>query len=290
MRKLYFITVLLLSLYFDLSMAASGPLFTLTAIGNQLIIKPNANHYYPSMGIKLTSAHTVGNCTPHANGFCLFSASNKAPKTLIVTGPIGKETGIICLSGPAQYSCQRFSLIPNCLTSTSLCTASNGTCRVFVSSLTHNGQLGGIAGANNMCQRLADAACLGGNWNAWLSDASTNARDNIGYNGTITYVRAANPMVIVAPQERLLDTATNNLNTTIALDEIGNVASRFVWTGTSSDGTANGQDCSNWTSGNIAQTGQVGDSSTINSNWTVQGLARVCSLSLSGLYCFEAPS
>src|SRR5690242_15690863 len=41
--------------------------------------------------------------------------------------------------------------------------------RVFVTSKTYQGTLGGLAGADMECQKLADAANLGGTWMAWLS-------------------------------------------------------------------------------------------------------------------------
>ena len=45
-----------------------------------------------------------------------------------------------------------------------------GPCRVFVSSTTHSGNLGGLSGADTTCQNLANAAGLPGTYRAWLSD------------------------------------------------------------------------------------------------------------------------
>src|SRR5262249_27131858 len=44
--------------------------------------------------------------------------------------------------------------------------------RVFVTSLTYTGNLGGLAGADALCQARADAAALGGTYKAWLADDS----------------------------------------------------------------------------------------------------------------------
>ena len=45
-----------------------------------------------------------------------------------------------------------------------------GEKRVFISSLEHNGNFGGLVGADHFCQDLADGAGLAGDYKAWLSD------------------------------------------------------------------------------------------------------------------------
>ena len=61
--------------------------------------------------------------------------------------------------------------LPCACTSPAVCVA--GKCiaalRVFVSSATYDGALGGHAGADATCQSLATAAALGGTWMAWIS-------------------------------------------------------------------------------------------------------------------------
>jgi len=51
--------------------------------------------------------------------------------------------------------------------------------RVFVTSSSWNGNLGGLSGAGAKCQQAADAAGLGGTWVAWLSDSTYDAKDRI---------------------------------------------------------------------------------------------------------------
>lgn len=53
------------------------------------------------------------------------------------------------------------------------CIAGRCTARVFVTSKLFKGNLGGLSGADQKCQSLADAVDLGGQFRAWLSDAST---------------------------------------------------------------------------------------------------------------------
>src|SRR5258706_10297466 len=47
-----------------------------------------------------------------------------------------------------------------------------GAKRFFVSSSSHDGKLGGVAGANAQCTLIAEAANLGGSWKALLAGAT----------------------------------------------------------------------------------------------------------------------
>lgn len=124
-----------------------------------------------------------------------------------------------------------------------------------------SGNLGGLAGADAICERLASAAGVGGrNWRAYLSTqavggaTAVNARDRIG-KGPWTNVKG----VVVARNLAELH-GTNNINKETALTETGAVVPArpdpVVWhdimTGSRPDGTAMppGRDatCSNWTS------------------------------------------
>ncbi len=51
--------------------------------------------------------------------------------------------------------------------------------RMFVTSTQYTGNLGGLAGADALCQGAALAGSLGGTWRAWLSTPSVNAIDRI---------------------------------------------------------------------------------------------------------------
>lgn len=68
------------------------------------------NHVYPFAGIKIdTPGFTIANsgidCTPAANGYCLFSVSNTSPKTLTILPAIGAsyEGGLVACLGGAPY-------------------------------------------------------------------------------------------------------------------------------------------------------------------------------------------
>ena len=125
------------------------------------------------------------------------------------------------------------------------------------------GDLGGLAGADALCESLAAAAGVGGrNWRAYLSTqasggvAAVNARDRIGKG---PWVNAAG--VAVARNLSELH-ANNDLNKATALTETGAVVpgrpdpenKHDIMTGSQPDGTAfpPGLDatCGNWTSSN----------------------------------------
>jgi hypothetical protein len=119
------------------------------------------------------------------------------------------------------------------------------------------GDLGGLAGADKMCQMLAQAAGAGGKtWRAYLStqgSGAVNARDRIGHGPW----RSAKGVVIAQDVGELH--GKNNINKETALTEKGDVVKgrgdtpnmHDILTGSRPDGTAfpAGEDrtCGNWT-------------------------------------------
>ncbi|MDP1602247.1 MAG: hypothetical protein Q8M03_03195 [Legionella sp.] len=263
-----------------------GPLFTTAITPTSITITPTARHYYPSMGIRITTPGvTVGGCVPYSNGYCLFDASNTAPRTLTLTGSPGALQGIICLNGQAELSCQRFgqSSMGTCQT------GSTGACGVFVRSAVQNGAMGGLAGANALCQATATANSFPGVWRAWLSTLTVNARTNILYNSSINYVRATNAGTVVAPPGTLLSGSLTNAPLT---ETAGVPAPNEIYTGTLIDGTSSAMNtsanCSSWTTALAGFSATYGVSTTFSSDWTQAGTVG-CG-GLLHLYCFEVPS
>jgi hypothetical protein len=132
----------------------------------------------------------------------------------------------------------------------------------FVTSVSigKGGDLGGLAGADAHCQRLAQAAGAGARtWRAYLSTqgaGAVNAKDRIGA-GPWTNAKGQ----VIAKDVNDLHSTTVNLTKTTALDEKGNpIPGRSspppnkhdAVTGTQMNGTAfaAGEDrtCGNWTS------------------------------------------
>ena len=134
----------------------------------------------------------------------------------------------------------------------------------FVTSngIGNGGNLGGLAGADNYCQTLAQAAGAGAKtWRAYLSTQAAdgkpavNARDRIG-KGPWQNSKG----VVIAKHVADLHSNTNNLTKQTALSEKGDVINgrgdtpnrHDVLTGSQPDGTAfaadNDRTCKNWTS------------------------------------------
>jgi hypothetical protein len=121
------------------------------------------------------------------------------------------------------------------------------------------GDLGGLAGADAQCARLAQAAgSTGKTWHAYLStqgDGAVNARDRIG-NGPWQNAKGT----VVAKSVADLHSGSNNLTKQTALSEKGDVINgrgdtpnrHDILTGSTAEGRAfpAGQDrtCGNWTS------------------------------------------
>ena len=138
---------------------------------------------------------------------------------------------------------------------------------VTSTSIGNGGNLGGLAGADNHCQTLAQAGGAGGPagaakvWRAYLSTQAAdgkpaiNAKDRIG-KGPWTNAKG----VVVAKDVADLHSASNNLSKQTALSEKGDVINgrgdtpnrHDILTGSQADGTAfSGTDdrtCKNWTS------------------------------------------
>jgi len=126
----------------------------------------------------------------------------------------------------------------------------------------NGGNLGGLAGADNHCQTLAQAAGAGAKtWHAYLSTQAAdgkpavNARDRIG-KGPWQNSKGTE----IAKDVADLHSANNNLTKQTALSEKGDVINgrgdtpnrHDVLTGSQGDGTAfgpeNDRTCKNWTS------------------------------------------
>jgi hypothetical protein len=117
---------------------------------------------------------------------------------------------------------------------------------VFVTSTQHRpSALGGLEGADAICQMRADAAGLDGTYRAWLSTSDTDAKNRLA--GARGWVRPDG-----SPFARdLAQIVAGGFYYPPMLDEHGAVPSTWrVWTGTLGDGTAlafEGHFCQDWT-------------------------------------------
>jgi uncharacterized protein DUF1554 len=153
--------------------------------------------------------------------------------------------------------------------------------RVFVTSAAFQGNLGGVAQADVICQEAADAACLGGSWLAWLSDNLVSAQQHLGNANGPWYL--VDGMTLVAQSKQTLLNST--LSHAIDKDPTLTVIAAAVWTGTYQNGAPTGFDCTSWTTNNAGPNGTIGQSNFASQQWTNQ-VGSSCD-QLAHLYCFE---
>jgi hypothetical protein len=159
-------------------------------------------------------------------------------------------------------------------------------CSVFLTSTRHNGNLGGVAGGDAICQTRADAAGLGGNFKAWLSDDSDSPASR--------FSRATTPYVL--PNGTRIANDWNDLTDGsiahhIDVTELGASVSgiKTVWTRTFPNGESAsfslGPDCQAWSNASSGHFGTNGLHEGSLSLWSFIG-ASSCNAQLR-LYCFQ---
>jgi len=166
------------------------------------------------------------------------------------------------------------------------------TVQVFVTSqsfpgdlMSSGGEVTGLDGADSLCTQAARDASppLDGAWTAWLSERSRDVVDRM-FDAEFRLLSG----ILVATS--LADLTTPPLNSAINLDEklapVG--AGTSVWTSTETDGTyGNSGTCDAWTSSDGVKSGQVGEASATDGEWTDKGGGNSCD-QLNRLYCFSA--
>jgi Protein of unknown function (DUF1554) len=143
--------------------------------------------------------------------------------------------------------------------------------------------MGGQAGADAECARLASAASLpSGIYKAWLSTSTANAISKLG--GARGFVRPdGQPFA-----DQASDIAAGQILNSLSLDQNGNeVGRQNVWTGTTDAGTINGSNtCGDWTFGNGSSFGELGETTGGAGAWSDDAVETDCLVSAS-IYCFD---
>ena len=152
---------------------------------------------------------------------------------------------------------------------------------IFLTSQVSPANLGGLGGADRLCNALASAAGMPGRYVAWLSDSRTDAVARVTSNGP--YVTRSG--IVVA--SGLADLVDGGLRHPISQDEHGNdVPPREVWTGTDPLGVRTASTCDDWRYGAAdAPYGSVGWNTAPDAKWTSVAV-QFCDRSMS-LYCLE---
>ncbi len=189
----------------------------------------------------------------------------------------------------------------------------------FVTSTTHSGNLGGLAGADAECQRLGAAVGAGNRtWRAYLSTHSSpnepavNARDRIG-NGPWHNANGAMIAGSLADLHGDIQRDTNLINVNTAVTEAGELVpgedrpegtqnEHDILTGSDSHGRAfprglnrdRDYTCNNWTSDSLDTRAFIGHHdrmSALNTSWNSTHTTEGCSLeafNAGRFYCFAA--
>jgi len=164
----------------------------------------------------------------------------------------------------------------------------------FVTSAQGTGDLGswdeagpatGLAAGDAICQSLATTADLpnASSFKAWLSSDAVDAVDRFDHDGPwmrLDRVRVA---------DDLAGLTDGFLNTAIALTDTGEyLGLEGVWTGTDETGAAAGNNCENWTTGSLPDSGRYGIADSADLRWSTYLSTDVaCDYQFYRLYCLQ---
>lgn len=243
------------------------------------------------------------------SGSCVFTAV--ADKTPCVAGGNLCGSAQTCTVGKCAGGVAKSCDDKNACTDDS-CDVKTGACnnvlsplctkvrRVFLSSSTYSGALGGLTGANTLCQNIAIAKGLGGTWKAWLSDS-------VNYPA-ITFSQSTVPYQLISGEQiakNWADLIDGTIGVPIWSDESGKVISAAsggscssdgpkVWSNTTVTGTrfttTTTSTCLDWqtSSNSIAYKALTGNASKSGATWTNNCVTDKCDATVPGhLYCFE---
>jgi hypothetical protein len=165
-----------------------------------------------------------------------------------------------------------------------VCGGATSKC-VFITSTLHDGNLGGLSGADAICQARAEAPgslAAPGTYKAWLSTEAESAASRLTH-ATVPYKRVDGTTVA----DNWTDLTDGSLDAPINTDDLGAIdPNSSKWTGTSPDGSFSAPDCSGWLSDSGADEGRRGRVNPLDGAWTSFDV-QSCFLSTAGLYCFQ---
>jgi hypothetical protein len=186
----------------------------------------------------------------------------------------------------ADHTCSATTPCP-----TGECCSADGTCcacLAFVTSTTHIGNLGGLAGADTICQGAAGSAGLPGTYLAWLSDP-TGSPSTRFTQATVPYTLVNGTVIANNWSDLTSGTLRHAIDRTEAGGD-GTEPNAHVWSNTFTDGTADSsatrRHCLNWSNATLLELGNVGLSDEVDEFWTNFNNSVSCNADLR-LYCFQ---
>ncbi len=165
---------------------------------------------------------------------------------------------------------------------------------VFLTSTTHKGDLGGLNGADAICQRLADTAGIGftRTYRAWLASGD-GSPDTRFIRSALPYVRTDGATVADDYTDLTTCDAASPFNClqnpiNVTEENVELVGFRPVWTNVLPSGLIHGvfsqDNCFYWMADLFFS--RVGDGSLTTAGWTAAGAGFECGFA-SHLFCFE---
>lgn len=134
--------------------------------------------------------------------------------------------------------------------------------RIFVTSATFTGKMGGVTGADALCQQLARQASLDGVYKAIISSFGHDISAHINIDGPVyNYSKASKNLIAKKKSDFWKD--FNIERRPIYFDERGRpVSSNQVWTGSTASGFATSVDCLSWRADSSFHQGSTGNASS----------------------------
>ena len=167
---------------------------------------------------------------------------------------------------------------------------------VFVTNVLYGGDLGGLAGAHEICREEAENAGFnigmdsGEWWKAWVSIEESEAKDFIDHNYA-KWCTLNNPGLIDDDWNQLTDgNIDRRINCLANGQELGDPYQYVIYTATTMDGSFAGDNCNDFTSGSYGDLDsdfnvKVGSSGLTDGGWTYS--SEVNCLRYGRIYCFR---
>lgn len=162
--------------------------------------------------------------------------------------PAGQSVTAIRLGPPLEVFCE----VPL-----------NAARKMFVTTNTYDGNLGGLAGADAKCQAEAVQRNLPGTFKAWLSDSTTSAASRLSHS-RFPYVRPDGQMIAT----EWADLVDGSIGVRLYQGTASFVADKWPWTGTTADGNSHPSTCQDWTTNSSTWRGMQGDIMVTSGRWT----------------------
>lgn len=166
-----------------------------------------------------------------------------------------------------------------------VCADTNSFKKVFVTSTTYTGNLGGIVGADAKCMERAAAGGLTGTFKAWIANGTTAPATSMTHS--------AGPYLLVhweSVADNWTDLTDGSLGRAIDQTEFGDsLSGAELWSNVNNIGASSATSdshCNNWTDGTSNYFGTYGSYSEFGvETWSAEGTLS-CN-SRRPLYCFQ---